>query len=105
MDCDCSTDEDNYPDFFVSKIVRSRKAHKCCECHQDIKPGEEYEKVTGKWDGKISTFKTCHICVLIRDDYCPHGFSFEGLRDAIWNCLGMDYVTGKTSDDEFLNED
>jgi hypothetical protein len=100
INCDCSIDIDSYPDFFVSKIMKARKSHKCCECKQEIKQGEKYEKVTGKWDGEISTVKTCYICTLIREDYCPHGYEFGRLREILWECLGIDYVTCKLEDEE-----
>jgi hypothetical protein len=31
----------------------------------------------------------------IRDDFCRCGFVFGGLVEAIWRCLGFDYVSGR----------
>jgi hypothetical protein len=86
---------DELPKFFNTKKVRAIKTHKCCECGEAIKPGEKYERAKGKWDNEICTFKTCETCARIREDYCPDGSEFGGLRETLWECLGFDYVTGK----------
>lgn len=91
MTCDCSIDVDYSPDFFVSNIVTARTTHKCCECQDEIRPREQYEKVTGKWEGELDTFHTCQPCKRIRDDYCCGGYEFGGLWEALHECLGIDY--------------
>lgn len=49
---------------FHSEVIRkARKRHKCVECKRFIEPGENYERVVGKWNGDISTFLTCIHCV------------------------------------------
>jgi hypothetical protein len=95
MPCDCSIDVDNNPEFMTSKIITARKFHKCCECHEEIKPGEKYERVSGKWEGEMSTIRTCLICAKIRADYCPDGFEFGMLCEILRECLGFDYITGE----------
>ena len=100
MNCDCSIDIDEGPEFSTEKIIKARTPHKCCECKQEIKPGEIYERVTGKWDGELSTINTCLICSRIRQDYCSHGYEFGGLREALWECLGTDYITGEVKDEK-----
>lgn len=40
----------------------ARKEHRCSECARTIRPGERYERVTGLWDGRWSTFTTCAHC-------------------------------------------
>jgi hypothetical protein len=98
--CDCSVDVDEMPEFFLTDIVKARKEHKCCECDAKISVGEKYERVKGKWSGEIFTFKTCLICKRIREDYCPTGWEYGGLQEAIWECLGLNYVTGETAYDD-----
>jgi hypothetical protein len=58
--CYCDYDA---PEFFHREIRRARKLHKCGECGGEIKPGEQYEHVRGKWDGDLTTIKTCERCV------------------------------------------
>ena len=72
MGCACSCDyyEGESAEFYREKIVKARKKHKCHECYQPILPGEEYETVTGMWDGRIYTHKTCSACVEIRNKLC-----------------------------------
>ena len=42
---------------------KARKAHRCWECGEPIRPGERYQHVTGMWDGDWLRFKTCADCV------------------------------------------
>jgi len=94
-DCCCSVDPESVPNFVNEWIVqKSRKNYICCECKQPIPKGSQYEKVVGKWEGKISTFRTCIICTKIRQDFCPCGWEYGGLKETIWECLGFNYVTG-----------
>lgn len=98
--CDCSANlyDAPRPRFIHEKIVRARKNHTCCECREIIRPGEQYERTRGKWEHGLDEFKTCLPCTRIRRDYCPCGWIYEGLRVAIWECLGIDYVYGADPD-------
>ncbi|MCJ7796358.1 MAG: hypothetical protein MUQ56_06270 [Thermoleophilia bacterium] len=91
--CCCSVDVDNDAPAF-SRITdrRARKPHVCCECHEEIAVGDIYEDASGLWDGDFSRYKTCAICVLIREDLCPCGYYYGDLRETIMKCLGFDYV-------------
>ena len=53
-------------EFSHTEMRTARKPHKCCECGEAISPGFRYEHVIGKYDGGISTYNTCHLCVEIR---------------------------------------
>lgn len=96
MECTCLTgswDDDGMPDFLSTRTVKARENHKCCECGETIKPGEKYERASGKWDGKLETFKTCLICVNIRASvYCRGGYAYGGLRDDLLRAFGVDYT-------------
>ena len=59
------------------KKVKARKTHKCCACHRSIEPGEEYEYVSGIWDGDFDTYKTCIDCLSIRDNFFCNGYYYE----------------------------
>lgn len=58
----CTCDNYDPPAFYAASVVRARKQHKCCECRTEIKIGEKHEKATGKWEGKIATYRTCLKC-------------------------------------------
>ena len=45
-----------------SKIVTARKAHVCQSGYQPIKKGEQYERTTIVFDGRIYTWKQCLKC-------------------------------------------
>lgn len=92
ISCDCSRDDGEMPDFYHDSFPVARKAHTCCECGENIKPGQKYQKFIGKWYGEVSTYKTCMPCYNIREKYCPYGYIFTGLREAIGDCLGFDYT-------------
>ncbi len=80
--CACVyVDVDDPPDFFLSQQVRARKQHKCAECGRSIGRGEEYERVSGKWDGRMDTFTTCLDCVSIRDQFFCDGFCYTNLLE------------------------
>ena len=71
------------PEFFNRKTVTAKKPHKCDECARDILPGEEYTSAIGKWDGTVSTFKTCRHCGVLQNwlqRECG-GFLYGGLSD------------------------
>lgn len=57
-------------------IRKARKPHWCCECAEDIKPGDRYEFTSGVWDGFPDSQKTCLSCVEIRDHFACHGWIF-----------------------------
>lgn len=96
--CVC-VDSYDHADVYVAEMVKARKAHKCCECEDPIKPGDRYEYVRGLWDGYWSTFKTCQTCVAIRNDYFNCGF----LHGSMWEDLREHFL--ETSTAEELEED
>lgn len=54
------------PTLYNATGVKARKEHRCGECKGTIAVGEEYERVTGKWDGKMRTYATCDKCRELR---------------------------------------
>lgn len=89
--CDCSVDYGEYPEFFREETPIARKVYKCCECGENIQPGQKYHKAIGKWDGDFQTYRTCWACHNIRMDYCSNGYVFGGLAEAISECCGFNY--------------
>jgi len=101
MHCDCSTYDSDGPEFSESRVVKAGKNHICCECRGVIKKGEQYERVSGKWDGYFDRYKTCLFCLQLRRTYCPRGWVFGELRETIEECLGFDYTSDPADwDDE-----
>ena len=62
---DCACDYDP-PEFYSCVVRRARKTHKCVECSGPIIPGDNYEYVSGKWEGYFDAFSTCEACVDLR---------------------------------------
>lgn len=98
--CCCVTvDYDEGPRVCTVTDRKARKVHHCTECGEEIQPGEIYEHVSGLWDGRWSTYKTCKLCVRIREDLLPCGYYYGSMREDIWECYGVDLITGETRDD------
>lgn len=80
--CDCSCEQ---PEFFDSSRPRARKPQRCCECKRIIRPGETYERASGKWDGEFRSFATCGDCLeawaIVAPKRCR---CFEGLVEEIY---------------------
>lgn len=105
MGCDCSIDHDNGPKVFDSSVIKARKDHRCIECREVIPPGAYYHRDKGLWEHGWDCYDTCLTCGRIREDYCSHGYTYGELGEAIQECLGFDYVTGETfEDDEYFDE-
>jgi hypothetical protein len=98
-DCACIyiPDEGESPAFVRTDMPCARKVHCCDECRRDILPGERYERVTGVWDGRFETFKTCPDCLSIREAMFCTGWNFEMvISDLKDHVLGMQ---GQISED------
>lgn len=84
----CYCDYDYSPSMYSETWHKARKEHKCCECKRTIHPGEDYQRVSGVWDGEFSTYKTCERCADLREALaavsCP---TFRGLQEEYWNYL------------------
>lgn len=63
----CYYGEGDLPTVSTTAWRKARKAHRCCECKDLIRPGERYEHATGLWEGEWSTYKTCEDCVDTRN--------------------------------------
>ena len=54
------------PSCYGNEERKARKAHKCCECHGTIQPGEKYHFHHGVWDGEAHDYKVCVDCEALR---------------------------------------
>ncbi len=98
----CRTDYDDSPVFFTEVWRRARVEHSCCECLGTIQPGEDYQTISGKWNGDIFSFKTCAACVDLRDSL--DGVTCVPIGD-LWFAY-LDYLGGidaiETNNDGFI---
>lgn len=67
MECYCEPDMDG--DGANSSVWNvgwrtARRAYKCCECHETIKPGDRHEYIFAVCDGDPMQFRTCEFCAL-----------------------------------------
>ncbi len=95
-----SADHDSSPDFHTEAVVTARKAHRCTECREVIPAGAQYERTSGKWDGRMETLKTCLPCRDVRSAFFCGGFIYGEIWETIryemfpvwkrtgsWDCL------------------
>jgi len=92
MDCDCSCEADSPCDIYQATTRRARKRYQCCECDDTIRPGESYEYASFLWEGDWGNARTCLVCVLIRERYCPNGSYHGGLAKQLSECLGFSHL-------------
>lgn len=79
---------DGYPDFTFTTWRKARKVHECCECGNDIQVSTRYEFTSGAWDGNMSTYKTCSVCVELRKHFGCEGWVYEQL----WTDLEENFI-------------
>lgn len=92
--CPLSGDDFSPPEFYSVDTPRARKLYCCYECNEDIVAGAQHERVTGKWDGVVSTHRTCLSCVEIRNHFaCGQGWIFGEL----WSQLAENFFPGMTA--------
>ncbi len=72
-------------EFFHVSIVKARKAHTCNECWEPIAPGQQYERVAGKWDDKWSIWRQCLACREIGSEFSKDGRVFGMLWEDFTN--------------------
>ena len=95
ISCDCSTTDFDSARCAVEVIRKARKPHECVECGETIPIGKHYEEATGiDAEGDPYRYRTCIGCANMRDHYCPAGWIWGGLREALMDCesVGFDYT-------------
>jgi hypothetical protein len=92
--CTCEFDGDGECSEVPTKIkvVKAKILHHCEECHGEIKPGEMYERVDGRWENEWMSIYTCIPCMKIRNHYVKGRYTYGCLRECLKECLGIDYL-------------
>lgn len=70
---------ESFPAFSRAEIRRAAKPWHCNECGAEITTGQRYEYAVGKWADEVAWFRTCLLCMEIRDHFACHGFSYGEL--------------------------
>ena len=91
--CDVSFGGDDYDGeqspFYDVQHPKARKPHHCYECRCGIAVGEQYSRVTGKWDGQIVTTKFCCACYDINQE-----FGDGGVYGELWEHFRSEWESG-----------
>lgn len=82
-ECDvCIGGCDDPMESISESLPSCRIPFKCCECGLEVPKGDKYEKIVGRYDGEFLTYRTCLLCVEIRNVFtCGKGWMFESLWD------------------------
>lgn len=92
--CALSENDGDAPRFLSVVERRARKVYACSECKEPITVGTRYEYVCGKWDRNISTFRTCLVCVEIRNHFACNGWLYEHIWEDLAERLFPDMRAG-----------
>ena len=77
--CPLQGNDGDGPSCSYQETRKARNAHVCCECRKPIERGQRYEYASGVWDGRPDSFKTCLLCVEIRNHFACEGWIYEQL--------------------------
>ena len=102
MDCACIyVDGGDGPEFYTERDITARKEHTCYECGRIINKGERYERVSGKWYGRMDTFKTCIDCQSVRRELFCDGWAYGGIWEDV--CQHISYCSGEIGSSKLAN--
>ncbi len=76
----------DFPVCSTESTPTARIRHRCCECDGVVEPGQQYQRITGVWEGAGQSFKTCLPCVSLRAAYTA-----QVLEEGYW---ASDFVPG-----------
>lgn len=86
--CECDFDG---PSVQTTTVRKAAKDHACCECDVPIAKGDLYQVVSGVWDGRGDSFKTCGTCATIANlaasvhpGFC---YAFGTMLEALEECV------------------
>lgn len=92
--CPLSNDGEG-PSCSSVKTRTARKEHRCYECRETIPAGVKYEYVSGIWDGRADSYKTCLSCVEIRQHFaCSGGWIYGELWSQLVESFFPDMKAG-----------
>lgn len=86
---------------------KARKQYRCYECGAFIAPSDRHEYVAGKWEGEVSSYRTCSDCVSLRQYIQAHipcfcwaygnlfSDALDALREYVHEVPGMAMESGR----------
>ena len=77
--CPLQGNDGEGPSCHSQAIRKARKEHVCSECRETIPKGTKYDYSSGIWDGRAESYKTCLLCIEIRDHFACEGWIYEQL--------------------------
>lgn len=78
---------DEFTILLARRRLKSRKEHKCIECKCTIQPGDIYERDVTLFEKEFETFKTCLVCVRIRESLFSCDWCYGRMWDDIHEIL------------------
>jgi len=90
--CPLQGNDGEGPSCHSQSIRKARKEHVCSECREPIPKGMKYDYSSGIWDGRADSYKTCLLCVEIRNHFACEGWIYE----ALWSDLEENFFPDMT---------
>lgn len=89
----CTCEIFDPPDFSDSGWRKARKGHNCVECGCVIEAGNRYHYYSSKYDGYVSTSKTCRRCWQLWEAFEKFegqscGYVIGSMREQVRECAG-----------------
>ena len=85
--CPLQGSDDGGPELSTTTHPLARKDHSCVECNSTIPKGAKHEVIKGLWEGRWDSYRTCLMCVEIRDHFACEGWMFG----QIWNDIEQNF--------------
>lgn len=79
MCCPLSGNDGDQASVSLVTTPKAGKAHQCCECGDAIPRGAKHELYKLLSDGRWSAYRTCLLCVEIRNHFACDGWIFQYL--------------------------
>ena len=92
------SDDFDPPEFYTETRPKAKKGTPVAvNAKRSINVGDEYVRITGKWDGVCRTYKTCLHCENLRNLMYK---KFD--INCGYECLYMDMQDGEITEEELL---
>jgi hypothetical protein len=85
---------DDVCEFWLEKMIKARKPHKCYECDGAIVPGSVYERIVYKYEGNFECIIICALCSEIGRAFSCGGRQVGTLWEQVHEDLFPNMTTG-----------
>ena len=85
------SDDGEACEFYAERIVTARKDHRCAECQEPIRVGDQHHVTSGKYDGEFFSDRFCEACWEIAAEFSEDGSRMFGV---VWSTFRDEWARG-----------